>query len=311
MQLDVHPASKEERLGAYRNVYDVWPRGRTLEEHVERRLHSLQHNRAQWYVGCIDGRVATSLACYPLAFRCQGTVVPGIAVGSAHTLAAYRGRGFAPRLIAYVEHAQRQSGVKLSMLYSDIDPEYYARLGYVHCPSYAGWINPETSTLRAKSASTRLDRFSIEDHLESVSAMYAAYHGAQPICIERPVEYWRYLSQIRPEDRFFWLVGPGEQRLGYLRIAIAEATWRITDFAISRNSPATLSQLFGSLLRLADRQGVSRVGGWLPDVPEARDWFQLNPRTTEITMLKPLDASLKLNADVITSVTWFCEIDHV
>jgi len=237
--------------------------------------------------------------------------VPGIALGAVHTLAEFRGRGFAPRLIANVEDAQRQSGVKLSLLYSDIDPEFYARLGYVRCPSYAGWIKPETSALRTTSTSTELHPFSIKDQLESVSAMYAAYHGAQPICIERPLEYWRYLSQIRTEDRFFWLVGPGEQRLGYLRIAIAEGTWRINDLAISGNGPATLSQLFGSLLRLADQQSVSRVGGWLPDTAEARDWFQIEPRTTEITMLKPLDAALKLNDDAITSVTWFCEIDHV
>ena len=96
-----------------------------------------------------------------------------------------------------------------------------------------------------------------------------------------------------------------------IRIAIAEGTWRISDFAISRTGPATLSQLIGSLLRFADQQGVSQVGGWLPDVPEARGCCQLKPRTTEITMLKPLDASLKLNADAIASVTWFCEIDHV
>jgi len=58
--LELHPASPEERLAAYRNVHDVWGGGLPLQQHVERRLASVRHNQADWYVGCLDGRVIAS-----------------------------------------------------------------------------------------------------------------------------------------------------------------------------------------------------------------------------------------------------------
>ena len=134
-KLDIHPASETERIAAYRNVHDVWSGGLDLEAHVARRLQSVQHNRADWFVGTLDGDVVTSLACYPLMFQLDGDSVPGIALGSVHTRADCRRRGFAGELIAWVEEHQQRRGVVLSLLYSDIDPRYYARLGYQECPS--------------------------------------------------------------------------------------------------------------------------------------------------------------------------------
>ena len=60
-QLDIHPASPDEQLATSRNVYDVWSGGFSLEEHLERRLTSVQQNRADWFVGTLQGEVVASL----------------------------------------------------------------------------------------------------------------------------------------------------------------------------------------------------------------------------------------------------------
>ena len=58
--LTIHPASSEEVIAAHRNVFDIWSKGLSLDDHIRYRLESPSHERATWFVGCIDGRVVTS-----------------------------------------------------------------------------------------------------------------------------------------------------------------------------------------------------------------------------------------------------------
>src|SRR5262245_3080510 len=118
--LDIHPASPDELTAAHANVFDIWNKGLPLEEHLRYRLNSPKHTRAAWFVGSLDGRVVVSLGCYPLVFRLLGQDVPGIAIGSLYTVKEFRGRGFAPQLLAWVEDHHKHAA--LSILYSDIEP---------------------------------------------------------------------------------------------------------------------------------------------------------------------------------------------
>ena len=107
------------------------------------------HTAEGWYVGTLDGRVVTSLGCYPIRFQIDGEDLPGIAIGSVHTLSEVRGRGFAPQLIDWVE--RDNPGAALSVLFSDIQPEYYARIGYVLCPSLEGWVDSGKLTISPRN----------------------------------------------------------------------------------------------------------------------------------------------------------------
>ena len=141
MPLDLHVASSAELAEAHRNVFDIWSKGLPLEEHVRSRLESPKHRLATWYVGTFDGQVVVSLGCYPLEFDWGGQIVPGFSIGSVYTVTEFRGRGFAPQLLAFVEQRQRtENGAAIGLLYSDINPEYYLKLGYSTAPSLEGWL---------------------------------------------------------------------------------------------------------------------------------------------------------------------------
>ncbi len=206
--LDLHVASHDELIAAHRNVFDVWSKGLPLEEHLQSRLDSPKHRLATWYVGCIAGQVVVSLGGYPLQFHVRGRVVPGVAIGSVYTLTEFRGRGIAPRLLAYVEQQQQAAGCVLSLLYSDIDPNYYARLGYTLCPSLEGWRAPGDDLGRVDSQH-RLIEISPAEHIPELTRLYADYHGVLPLAIARNTGYWKALLERSPEDRFF---APGQRR---------------------------------------------------------------------------------------------------
>lgn len=332
-QLDIHPATAAEREASFHNTHDVWSRGLPLDEHVALRLKSPLHGRAQWFVGTIDGLVVTSLAAHPLEFQLRGEPLKGFGIGSVHTLAAYRRRGLAPQLLAWVEDYRRQQGDHLSLLYSDIDPNFYAKLGYWQAPAWCGWRDlPQVPSDAEDSQSAapvagKLVPFDGRQEVDAMAAMYAACHGTRPLSIVRGPEYWAHLFERQPADEYLWLDGPAGDRLGYVRLKRKGADLSIADYAFSADAfsdgavPAASDRsavdeshyelLYRLLAEYGQQQGAARIGGWLPDLSVARRWFQLAPRSDEIPMFKSLAPTVVLDDESIARTDCFCELDHV
>jgi predicted N-acetyltransferase YhbS len=309
--LNIHEATGDEVAAAHRNVFDIWSKGRPLDEHVAYRLASPSHRQATWYVGCLDGRVVVSLGSYPLRFRLRGESLSGIAIGSVYTLGEFRGRGFAGELLAWVGNQAQHAGAALSVLFSDIDPGYYARRGYALCPSWCGWSDPCEAPAAAARPTHRLVPISAQEDLPAIRRLYADYHGWAPLSVERTDEYWAMILQKFPGDEFFALEDVHGAWAGYARLGRKDDHWRITDFALADQSAALAEHFYAAVLALGATGGARRVGGWLPDSEAARKFFELEPRGVEITMIKPLAWSGKLDKEVLSSTSRFCEIDHV
>src|SRR5438309_1332891 len=140
--MEIHAASPDEVIEAHRNVFDLWSKGLSLADHIRHRQTSPAHRRASWFVGRVEGKVVASLGCHPFRFRVRGVPVSGVGIASVYTVAQHRRRGHAARLLEWVHRDQRERGTGLAVLFSDIDPGYYARLGYEACPSFLGWCRP-------------------------------------------------------------------------------------------------------------------------------------------------------------------------
>lgn len=310
-QLDIHEAGDEEREAAFRNVHDVWSRGRTLEEHLEFRRRSPRHQWATWYVGVVDGRVVTSLGCHPMKFRVHGNLYEGMGIAAVHTLDEFRRRGYARQLIEWVEARQRARKVQLSLLFSDIIAGYYARMGYQLCPSNEGLATWDDASESKTDDIARLVAFDADDNIARMNGFYTAHHGRRPISIERTDAYWQNLLAREPDDQFFWFADENNEPFGYVRLAEKDGKLEITDFALAPRAEGRIETCYRAVILLARSRGLSSVGGWLPDTPAARTCFSVRPRETELTMLKPLDESLELDPAVIAASDYFCETDHV
>ena len=309
--LDIHAASPEERLQCYENVYEFWPMASSLEEHLHLRLASPKHQRAYWVAGCLGGRVVASLGCFPLKFHVDGGEVEGFSIGSVHTRPEYRRRGFGAAVMDWAERDRMKQGARLSSLYSDIDPDYYARQGYLRCPSWNAWAAADRASLAAGERSWDLQQFPASQALPELQEIYRAYHGAYPLAVARSPGYWKYTLLKQPGDQFYWLKDPQSQTQGYARVTEMDGGWQISDFAVRRERPDSLRLLFRLVIDLAERQGKTGVGGWLPDEPAIRSLFDLQPRTQSVTMVKSLDAGLKIEQEHLETADRFCKIDHV
>lgn len=309
-QLDIHEASPDELAAAHANVFDIWSKGLPLEEHIASRLASPKHRLANWYVGTLGGKVVVSLGCYPLTFHYRDQHVPGFSIGSVYTVSEVRGQGYAPQLLACVEARQRQAGAKIGLLYCDIDPAYYERLGYQLCPSLEGWLDPAGVRL-PEALAYHLVEIDARQRWPELARLYVKYHGAMPISIARDDAYWQALLERFPEERFYALCDRTGSWQGYVRIGVKESQWRITDYALEDQSLELAEAFYAACIELARQNGAAQFGGWLPDHPSSLQYFELHDRQTEITMLKSLDASTPLDAEMLELASRFCEIDHV
>ena len=308
--LELRLASESELPAIFAKVHEFWGRGLELQEYVTQRLASPQHRRARWYVALRGETIVSSLGCYPIEFYRGGRPSQGIAIGSVHTRPEYRGQGAAAELLRYVEQIESQRGAALSVLYSDIAPRYYARLGYEICPAYYGWSLPSLRT-DADVEAWRLIPFHAAQFLSQMREMYARDHGVRRLAVARSEEYWQHLFPKRPHDSFFWLQPPDGSLRGYARLELAGQSLKITDLALPDSTGDDFFQACRAVLIYATAQSCERVGGWLPNTEPAQRCFTLESRSREITMLKSLGQEPPLSALEIAAAMYFQEIDHV
>jgi hypothetical protein len=314
--LDIHPASTSERVALYTNTFEFWAApGATLQEHVAERMNSPQHNRGRWYAGCLEGRPVCGLGAYPMEFLLRGRVVPGIAIGSVHTVPRCRRRGYAGELLEWVENVEISRGAALSLLYSNIEPAYYAKFGYELCDNYSGRldIGSADKILDEAPDQPRLRYVSVrpESRRAEIESLYAAYQAQFPVSISRDPLYWDYVFRKGAADEFAMLQDAEGATRGYAQLAVGQGSVNIVDWAAVDHSDQTARDLFLAVLREGRERGWNSVGGWLPDTDATRSLFPIRARTSELTMLKPLRSEINLGNEVLRAAQHFREIDHV
>lgn len=309
--LAMHLADDAERIQAFENVHEFWDGGRTLEEHLAWRLQSPQHRWADWYVGCLDGRVVTSLGAYPIRLRSADDVWNGMAVGAVHTVPEFRGRGLAPQLLNWVERHHTRQGTQFSLLFSDIDPDYYARLGYRACPSWNGrWQQPSPGDAPAMDGWT-LQEFDPAACLAELMRCYSAWQRGVPASVERDADYWGYLAGKAQADRWVWLIDDGGRQRGYAVYARRGQSTLLREVCADQRDPE-LTRLL--LTRLAEELGPRQsttLYGWVPQTEPFQGLFEIAARTVEITMIKWCGVETPLPHGLLAAAQWLQELDHV
>jgi len=309
-QLVCSYANQDQKLAAYRNVHEFWSGGRTLEEHLQWRSTSPQHNRANWCVGCIDDQVVVSLGSYPIQLHWDGRQVAGIFIGAVHTLPAFRGHGYAPQLLAWVEEQEQQQGVCVSGLFSDIDPNYYGRFGYEQCEGWEMSIKIK-ETADVPASEWQLQPIDPQQQLAKIQDWYETAQQNLSVWVVRDDDYWQYMLAKSATDQFFLLVDGQQQEQGYLRVHSHDEHWVVQDWGLAAGNPDDLAAMMDAIRTSACQQGVTSIVGWLPRLEEPLDGIDFELRPQEITMFKRLDASLSLSAKIVEDSAYLREIDHV
>src|SRR5262249_27239438 len=82
-----------------------------------------------------DDRVLGSAKLYSFDATLDGRGVRLAGIGAVFTLPEYRGRGVARELMTQLMHRAARDGADAALLFSEIGPSYYERLGFATIPT--------------------------------------------------------------------------------------------------------------------------------------------------------------------------------
>lgn len=271
---------------AHANVFRDWPHAATPEEHLRHRLASRHHQRATYHVGLLGDEVVCGLAVFPLTLFGPGGERPAGGIGAVHTREDHRGRGFASRLVRSAMQDEADRGVHDHLLFSDIDPGFYERLGFVRLPSFE--IDLDVGV-------------DVEMDIEAgrLAGGSPVPGGASIPVLELPSPPVLALDSLgfrfgiaRPPDYQAWLHAKYEGRLRAFRAAsgtligtVKQGRFRLVETDLSQE-PADFSIFAAALVSAARHAGCRRATSmWTARAPEPAAWqSHVRPRREEILM---------------------------
>lgn len=289
---------------ALRQHHAIWSSGRSLPEHIAHTFAQLERAGPELlrYVGFVDesGLIA-SLKRYALLLRHPD--IPGalraVGLGAVFTRPTERRKGAASALIREALREASDLGYDAALLYSDIDPAYYERFGFVALPAFTHFARladlPEEGALSVRPAERAdLDRL-LAFHEEGWRSVGPLLRPLRSRAIWR---YFRYRSRIRGE----WILSEAGRDVGYLLAGPDDPLrdlpeprrasllwvdeWAAPGFAADR--------IWATVRALAVREGRAEVGAWLPPHQESGRWTAA-PRLGSIPMIAPLAPSFTVD----------------
>lgn len=296
------------------HTHALWAGGRPLDAY-RKGLHD-QLRRAGpsilRYVGLMDDKLGlvASIKRYGLVVHVPGAdTARAVGIGAVYTRDDARGTGAASELLGHVLDEARSAGDVLGLLYSDIEPAFYERLGFVRLDALEQ-VAPVSSL--PEQSSLDLRRMTLEDEAQMLSWYEAAWDPSY-VRVSRTIELLRYF-RFRNHVEEAWIVRHEGRDIGYVLAALhddkrddgasppARSLW-VDEWALPGFS---LAEAYGALRAIAERVGAVNIAGWLPR-HLAHTPFTEKTRTTALPMAIALGGRI---SSVEPAKTFFGSLDH-
>ncbi len=251
-----------------------------------------------------DEGILSSLKLYRPLARVHGRDVRVAGIGAVFTPVALRRHGHAAAMIREVIEQARVRGDGVSLLFSDIDAEYYAALGFRLLPSSESWGR---LARHSGAAGVRFRPMTPED-LDEVRRMHDEAAASREFAVVRDRDLWEFLIA---RARGFYSRFDGSDLSGRYRIAMVDG--RIAGYLIAveghgqwvvREVGAAGADLglMADILRAGSADayslGIRQVYGWFPRdlIALLPEWkIRSEPRRHALPMVLALDPRLDLS----------------
>jgi predicted N-acetyltransferase YhbS len=282
-------------------THKFWGGKRTLEQHTQRAFDALgMLGENLRYVGLRDedGALVASLQFYTVALQTPNGVARTLGIGAVFVPESQRGNGYGQGVVRAAMEEAKSLGYDAALLYSDIAPQFYTRLGYVEFPAF-DWSTDVSALPNDAPLTTRP---AIADNFNSISVWYHADAAWAEIFPVRSPETWEFLRWLNGAAGDLILCDDTRE-VGYINVRSTPQGLRHYEWVAPAIEPA---RVWATIRKLTELEGQSQVYGWLrPDRRE--EWMSVTPRPAAIPMIAPLNDSLTVTAEMRAV---FREMDH-
>jgi len=291
-------------------THNLWHEG--LSRHAYGRYFAAQlatsWGRAHLHrTALVDGdEVLASAKLYDLTGVSDRQTIRVAGLGAVFTQPAHRGRGAARELLTRMLDRAAAAGADVALLFSEIDPEYYARLGFQTVPTVDLGVRIAEDPRRGAPAT--MVRAGEERDLASVVAMDAARANPYRWRLTRDIDFVRYglmkkrllagLGPVGARELHFFVAEEGASAVAYAVISVARGNppqWTIECCGDRDPSGARLGAILQVLVARDPSAQRPKIRSWLPagfHPPQAEIISRTPPR--DVMMMKALSDAGRL-----------------
>ena len=263
-------------------TYPLWGEGLSREGYERYNVAQVKTAWGQSHlrrVVLVDGgRWVSTAKRYELLARLDGREIPVLGIGAVFTPKPFRERGHATDLLRRMMAQAEGEGFGAALLFSEIDPGYYARLGFRVVP-----VNQVTLDVTPAAGPPAIPVRSGERRdLPAIAEMNAAQAAGYRFALGRHTDHIdfaltkkRLLAACGPPGRWnveFVVTEEGGRAAAYVALLVVGASWMVTECGDRDPSGARVGAMLQTLLAAAERR-PERIRAWLPSrflPPQAR-----------------------------------------
>jgi predicted N-acetyltransferase YhbS len=299
------------------DTYQIWHDG--LTRHAYGRLYAAQV-ATPWgaarlrRLALMDGdQPLASAKIYRFAAMLDGRPVLIAGIGAVFTSPASRGRGAARDLIERLLERESADGADLAMLFSEIGPDYYARLGF-ETIAMGDRVLRVTEPARAGAPATMVragDDRDLKDIVElgqTRAARYRFHLVRDRDTVQFAIARKRLLAGLGPPGARavqFFIAEEGASAVAYVVISVKGSEWTIEEAGDRDPGGARLGAILQVLLAREPAERRPTIKAWFPDgfLPPQITIVSESP-SKDVMMIRPLNdrgrsATALTSADVL------------
>ena len=264
-------------------TYDTWHEG--LSRHAYGRFYAAQvatvwGQRGLHRLALVEGNeLLASAKVYAFNAVLDGRDARVIGLGAVFTQPAHRGRGAARDLIERILAPPSAEGVELALLFSEIGPDYYARLGFDAIATTDRQLRVTEST-RYGAPATMVRSGDDRDLADIVSmgrARVTASGGIAPyrfhLSRDRDLVHFaiarkRLLAGLGPSGAravHFFIAEEGASAAAYVVISVQGNVWTLEEAGDRDPSGARVGAILQVLIARDPAEKRPSIKAWLPD----------------------------------------------
>jgi len=259
----------------------------------------------------VDGdEVLASVKEYLFDARIDGRVVPVVGLGAVFTLSAHRGKGHARELVErMLTEASRHA--ELALLFSEIGPDYYAKLGFDVAATSECALRVAAPAKRGAPAT--MIRSGEDRDLVSIAALGRELAAPFRFHLERDADLIQYgivkkrlLAGLGPagmRELQFFVAEEGGSAVAYVVVSVDRGArdrsakalagrdvWMLEECGDRDPSGARVGAILQALLAREPATAPPLIRAWLPPgfLPPQISIEQSRPSTGEVMMLRGL-----------------------
>jgi predicted N-acetyltransferase YhbS len=219
------------------------------------------------------GEVRASAKIYTFDAALDGRAIRVAGIGAVFTQPTHRARGAAREIVERLLARASDRGADLALLFSEIGPDYYARLGFAPIPTTTSTLRVVEDTRRGAPAT--MVRGGGDRDLADIVALDAVRASPYRFHLDRPRDLVHYaiakkrllagLGAPGARELHFFVAEEGASAVAYVVISVTAGAWTIEEYGDRDPAGARAGAILQVLVARDPAEQRPRMEAWVPD----------------------------------------------